>query len=88
MTILQTLKNWNQKRCARNEMHSHADRIGRQHDQKTRRWIRLRRYYLYAVKGMRLKAEDIAERRRDKGYNTAIVELNAKRSAYGVYVNL
>ena len=88
MTILQTLKNWNQKRCARNEMHSHADRIARQHDQKTTRWIRLHRYYLYAVKGMRLKAEDIAESRRNKGYNPAIVELNAKRSAYGVYVNI
>ena len=88
MTILQTLKNLNQKRCARNEMSSYADKISRQHNQKATRWIRLHRYYLYAVKGMRIKAEDIAERRRDKGYNTTIVELNAKRSAYGVYVNL
>jgi hypothetical protein len=88
MNIIETLKAWNQKRCARNAMSSYAAKISRQHDQKATRWIRLRRYYLYAVKGMRLKAEDIAERRRDKGFNTAIVELNAKRSAYGVYVNI
>ena len=86
--MLQTLKKWNQKRCIRNKVSRYAGKISRQHDTKATRWIRLRRYYLYAVKGHRLKAEDIATRKREEGFNTAIVELNAKRSAYGVYVNI
>lgn len=88
MKLIEAIKEWNQARCARNEMSSHADRVSRQHDQKATRWIRLRRYYLYAVKTMRLKAENIADGRREKGFNTAIVELNGNRTAYGVYVNI
>ena len=88
MKLIERLREWDRARRARNDMCSHADRISRQHDQKATRWIRLRRYYLYAVKTMRLKAEDIAERQREKGFNTAIVELNGNRTAYGVYVNI
>jgi|GEM_PF-1742015 len=88
MKLIERLREWDRARRARNEISSHADRISRQHDQKATRWIRLRRYYLYAVKTMRLKAEDIAERQREKGFNTAIVELNGNRTAYGVYVNI
>lgn len=88
MNLIEAIKGWDRARRARNEMSSHADRISRQHDQKATRWIRLRRYYLYAVKTMRLKAENIAERQRERGFNTAIVELNGNRTAYGVYVTI
>ena len=88
MQITKTLQEWNRKRTARNQLSSHAGKISRQHDQKATKWIRLHRYYLHAVKSMRIKAEDIAERQRGKGFNTAIIELNQNRTAYAVYLNI
>ena len=81
------LKNWNKARVARNKMSRYADMISRQHNQPAKKRVGLHAYHLYAVKDFRMKAEDIAEKRRGKGFNTLVIEFNKKRTSYGVYVN-
>ena len=82
------LHDWNRKRMTRNTLTKHALAVGGQHKQSARKWIRFHRYYLHAVKPMRIKAEDIAARQRTRGFSTAIIELNRNRSAYAVYLNI
>lgn len=84
--IISRLRDWNRKRIARNTLTQHAIMVSGQHKQPARKWIRFHRYYLHTVKSMRIKAEDIATRQREKGFDTAIVELNKTRSAYAVYL--
>ena len=88
MTLHDAFNRWNTARAARNKMSRYADKMSRHHNKPAKKRVGLiHAYYLYAVKDFRMKAEDIAEKRRDKGYNTLVVEFNKKRTSYGVYVN-
>ena len=81
------IKAWDTARAARNKMSSYAETISRRHHQPSKKRVGLHTYYLYAVKAMRMKADDIAEKRRGKGFNTLVIEFNKKKTSYGVYVN-
>ncbi len=86
--LISLLREWNQNRIARNTMSQRAAMVSGQHKQSARKRIGWHRYYLHAVKPMRIKAEDIATQQRKRGFDTAIVELRGTRSAYAVYLNI
>ena len=80
-------KEWLAARPERNKMDSHADRMSRQFKVPAHKWVGIQKYYLHAVKRMRMKAERTAFEQREDGHDTAVVEFTKKQGGqYGVYV--
>lgn len=84
---MDAFKEWIKNRPERNKLDSHADRMSRQFKVPAYKWVGIQKYYLHAVKRMRIKAESIAFDKRESGYDTAIVKFNKEQGGrHGVYV--
>ena len=82
-------KEWLAARPDRNKLDSHADRMSRQYKVPAHKRVGLQKYYLHAVKRMRMKAERIAFEQREGGHDTAIVQFTKKQGGqFGVYITI
>lgn len=89
MRYTTALKEWLAARPQRNALDSHADRMSRQFKVPAHKRVKLQKYYLHAVKRMRIKAETIAFEQRDAGHDTAVVQFTKKQGGqFGVYVSV
>ena len=87
MKAVAAAKKWFAGRVTRNRLDAHADQMSRQHKVPAHKRIGLQKYYLHAVKRLRMKAEDIASEKRGSGHNTAIIQFNKQQGGkFGVYV--
>lgn len=88
MRYITAFKEWLAARPQRNALDSHADRMSRQFQVPAHKRVGIQKYYLHAVKRMRIKAESIAFEKREAGHNTAVVQFTKKQGGqFGVYVS-
>ena len=87
MKATSAFKEWLAARPQRNKLDAHADRMSRQFKVPAHKRVGIQKYYLHAVKRMRMKAETIAFEKREDGHDTAVVAFTKNQGGqYGVYI--